>query len=99
MVTDVHVSLGHEVARDTDIGGFASLVLTSRDSTDEGVDTGITVTAGDSDGTSEMLTEGFEDILTKEAQAIDDLSRRIIRDAVLSCRGRASELGKGEMRR
>ena len=92
MVADVHVGLGHEVARDTDVGGFASLVLTARDSTDEGIDTGLTVTTGDGDGTSEMLTEGFEDMLTEEAQTVDDLLRGLVRQTMLGCRGRASEL-------
>ena len=92
MVADVHIGLGHEVARDTDVGGFASLVLTSRDSTDEGVDTGLTVTTGDGDGAPEVLTEGLEDMLTEEAQTVDDLLRRLVRQAVLGCRGRASEL-------
>ena len=92
MVADVHIGQGHEVARDTDVGGFASLVLTSRDSTDEGVDTGLTVTAGDGDGASEVLTEGFKDILTEEAQTIDDLLRGVVQQTMLGCRGRASEL-------
>ena len=98
MVADVHVGLSHEVTRDTDVGSFSTLVLTVRYSAHECVDTGMTVTTGDSDGTSEVLTEGFEDILTKKTQAVDDLCRRIIGDAVLSGRSRANELGKGEMR-
>lgn len=92
MVADVHIGLGHEVARDTDVGGFASLVLTARDSTDEGVDTGLTVTTGDGDRAPEVLTEGFEDVLTEEAQTVDDLLRGLVRQTMLGCRGRASEL-------
>ena len=87
MVADVHVGQGHEVARDTDVGGFASLVLTARDATDEGVDTGLTVTTSDSDGASEVLTEGFEDVLTEEAQTVDDLLRGLVRQTLLCCRG------------
>ena len=92
IVADVHIGLGHEATRDTDIGGFASLVLTSRDATDEGVDTGLTVTTGDGDRAPEMLTEGFEDVLTEEAQTVDDLLRGLVRQTMLGCRGRASEL-------
>ena len=92
IVADVHIGQGHEVARDTDVSGFASLVLTARDATNEGVDTRLTVTTSDSDGASEVLTEGFEDVLTEEAQAIDDLLRRLVRQTMLGCRGRASEL-------
>ena len=92
MVADVHVGLRHEVARDTDVGGFASLVLTARDSTDEGVDTGLTVTTGDGDRAPEVLTEGFEDVLTEEAQTVDDLLRGLVRQTMLVRRGRASEL-------
>lgn len=97
MVADVHVGLGHEVARDTDIGGFASLVLTAWNSAYEGIDTGMTVTAGDSDGTSEVLTEGFEDMLTQKVKAVDDLLRGMIGETVLICRGRASELCEGKV--
>ena len=92
MVADVHIGQGHEVARNTDVGGFATLVLTARDSTDEGVDTGLTVTTGDGDRAPEVLTEGFEYMLTEEAQAIDDLLRGLVRQTMLGCRGRASEL-------
>lgn len=99
MVADVHIGQGHEVARDTDVGGFATLVLTARDSTDKGIDTGMAVTTGDGDRTSKMLTEGFEDMLTEEAQSVDDLLRGLVWQTVLVCRGRASELGKGEMGR
>ena len=99
MVADVHVGQGHEVARDTNVGGFASLVLTARDSTNKGIDTGLTVTTGDSDGAPEVLAEGFEDVLTEEAQAIDDLLRGLVRQTMLGCRGRASELCEGKMRR
>ena len=92
MVADVHIGQGHEVARNTDVGGFATLVLTARDSTDEGVDTGLTVTTGDGDRAPEVLTEGFEDVLTEEAQTVDDLLRGLVRQTMLGCRGRVSEL-------
>lgn len=98
MVADVHVGLGHEVARDTDIGGFASLMLTARDTAYEGIDTGMTVTTGNSDGTSEVLTEGFEDMLTQKAKAVDDLLRGLVGETVLGGRSRASELCEGKVR-
>lgn len=97
VVTDEHISLGHELGRNTDVGGFASLVLAVTDATHEGIDTGLAVATIDVHWTANVLPKGFKDMFTEQSQVFNDFLWWFVVQPISLGSGRASELRKGEM--